>query len=56
MNARLLDVLRLPADRHVHAVAHGIHVDLDRVLEELVDQDGMVGATLTASVMYRTRS
>ena len=46
MHPGLLDVLHHAADRHVLAVAHGVHVDLDRVLEELVDEDGMVGRDL----------
>jgi len=40
----LLDVLHDGADVHVLAVAEGVHVDLDRVLEEAVDEHRVVGA------------
>ncbi len=39
MHTRFLDVLHHRADEHVDAVAHGVDVDLDRALEETVDQD-----------------
>jgi len=43
VDAGLLDVLHDPADVHLGAVAQRIGVDLDGVLEEPVDQDGMFG-------------
>ena len=43
VDARLLDVLHHAADQDVLAVAERVDVDLEGVLEELVDQDGVVG-------------
>ena len=41
MHARLLDVLHDAGDQDLAgAVAHGVDVDLDGVLQEAVDQDG----------------
>ena len=39
MDAGLLDVLHHPADHHGLAVGNGVDVDLDRALEEPIDQD-----------------
>ena len=44
MDAGLLDVLHDGADVDVLAVAERVDVDLDRVLEEAVDEHGVVGA------------
>ena len=44
MHAGLLDVLHDGADVDVLAVADRVHVDLDGVLEELVDEHGVLGA------------
>ncbi|KAF5052967.1 hypothetical protein DSECCO2_403220 [anaerobic digester metagenome] len=41
MDTSLLDVFHDPADQHVDAVRDGVHVQLDRVLEERVDQHRM---------------
>ena len=38
----LLDVLHDPADQHVRAVTDRVHVELDRVLQERVDQHGVL--------------
>jgi hypothetical protein len=38
MDARLLDVLHHGAEEDVGPVAEGIDVDLDRVLDEAVDE------------------
>ena len=46
VHAGLLDVLHDAADDHALAVAHGVDVDLDRVVQELVDEDRMVGRDL----------
>ena len=46
VHARLLDVLHHGADEDIGAVAHRVDVDLDRALEEPVDEDGMVGRGL----------
>ena len=46
VDARLLDVLHDAADDCPGAVADGVDVDLAGVLEELVDQDGVLGAGL----------
>ena len=43
VNARLLDVLHHAPDDHPRPVRDGIHIDLDRVLEELVDEDRVLG-------------
>ncbi len=43
MDAGLLDVLHDAADVDLGAVAQGVDVDLDRILEEAVDQHGMLG-------------
>jgi hypothetical protein len=49
VNAGLLDVLHDPADDHAAAVVgERVDVDLGRVLEELVDQDRMLGRGVTA--------
>ena len=44
MRPRALDMLQDPTD-HARAgpVAEAVDVDLDRVLEELVDEDGVIG-------------
>jgi hypothetical protein len=44
----LLDVLEHPADEGLLAVEHRVDVDLDRALEEAVDQDGLVRRRRTA--------
>ena len=44
VDARLLHVLHDPADDHPLAVGDGVHVDLEGVLEELVDQDRVLRA------------
>ncbi len=41
MNPRLLDVLHDPPDHHALPIAERVDVDLDRVLQELVDEDGL---------------
>src|SRR6185503_12240667 len=46
VDAGLLDVLHDATDVHLGAVAQRIDVDLDGVLEEAVDQDGMFGRQL----------
>src|SRR5262245_58894336 len=46
VDARLLDVLHDAADEHARAVGHRVDVDLDRFLEELVDQHRMLGRDL----------
>ena len=46
MDAGLLDVLHHTAHVHLLTVEKRVHVDLDGVLEELVDQCGTVGADL----------
>ena len=46
MDAGLLDVLHHAADDRPRAVADGVDVDLAGVLEELVDQDRVLGAGL----------
>ena len=43
MDAGLLDVLHHGADAHRLAVAQGVHVDLDRVLQEPVQEDVALG-------------
>jgi len=43
MDAGALDVLHDAADHDVAAVAHGVDVDLDGVLEEPVDEERPVG-------------
>ena len=44
MHAGLLDVLHDPGDQDLaRAVAHRVDVDLDRVLQEAVDQHGPLG-------------
>ena len=50
MDAGLLDVLHDAADEHARPVGHGIDVDLDRVVQELVDQDRMLGRDLNGLV------
>ena len=45
MNARLFDVLHDRADVRVRSVRDGVDVDLDRALDEAVDQDGAVDRT-----------
>jgi hypothetical protein len=40
----LLDVLHDPPDHHPLAVGHRIDIDLERVLQELVDEDRMLGS------------
>ncbi len=42
VHARLLDVLHHRADEHVRAVGDRVDVDLDRPLEEPIDQDRMI--------------
>jgi hypothetical protein len=39
MDSRLLDVLHDPADQAVIAVRHPVHIELERVLEEPVEQN-----------------
>ena len=51
VDAGLLDVLHDPGDVDVLAVGHRVHVHLDRVLEEPVDQHGLLGAPLAAVSM-----
>ena len=52
MDAGLLDVLHDPADDHgAGRIGHRIDVELDGILEELVDQDGMPGDAATALTM-----
>ena len=46
VDAGLLDVLHDAADEHPRAVGDRVDVDLDRVLQELVDQDRMLGRHL----------
>jgi hypothetical protein len=46
VHAGLLDVLHDPADVQLGAVVQRVDVDLDRVVEELVDHDGVLGARL----------
>ena len=46
VHARLLDVLHDRADLDVGAVAERVHVDLDRVLEEAVEEDRPPGAAV----------
>ena len=41
VHAGLLDVLHDRADPHLLAVAQRVHVDLDRVLQEAVEEDGV---------------
>ena len=43
VDAGLLDVLHDPAEVHVGAVVERVHVDLDGVVEEAVDQDRVLG-------------
>ncbi len=43
MHARRLDVLHDAGHPHLVAVAHGVDVDLDRVLQETVEQDLVFG-------------
>ena len=43
MDAGLFDVLHHPADVDLGAVAECVDVDLDRVFEEAVHQDGVLG-------------
>ena len=45
----LLDVLHHAADDDALAIGHAVDVDLDRVLQELVDQDVWVPASRAAS-------
>ena len=49
MDAGLLDVLHHAADDGVLAVGHHIHVDLDGIAQELVDQDGRALVALAAA-------
>jgi hypothetical protein len=51
VDARLLDVLHDAADDDARAVADCVDVHLEGVLQELVDENGAVAATLTASTM-----
>jgi len=51
MDAGLLDVLEDPADEELGAVVDRVDVHLDGVLQELVDQNGMSGATRAAVSM-----
>ena len=44
MNARLLDMLHDAADHRHSAIADGIDIDLDRILEKLVKQHRMLAA------------
>jgi len=43
MDPGVLDVLHHAADDAPRAVGQGVHVALEGVLEEAVDQDGMLG-------------
>ena len=49
MDAGLLDVLHDPAQIQVGAVEQRIDIDLDRVVQEPVDEDGMIRAHLGGS-------
>jgi hypothetical protein len=51
VDAGLLDVLHDPADPDVLAVAQGVHVDLDRVLQEAVEVDGAAVAGMSPQVV-----
>ena len=42
MDSGLLDVFHHPADVHLGAVAQRVDVDLNRVLKEPIDQNGMI--------------
>src|SRR5215472_1796389 len=44
VDARLLDVLHDAAHDHALAICDGVHVHLQGILEELVHEDGMLGA------------
>ncbi len=44
MDAGLLDVLHDPAEVELGPVVERVHVDLDRVVEEPVDQHRVTGA------------
>ena len=46
MDPRLLDMLHDPGDDGRLSVADRVHVHLDRVLKELIDQDGVAGGDL----------
>ncbi len=46
VDARLLDVLHHAAEEHLLAVEERVDVDLDRVVEELVDQQRRVGGVV----------
>ena len=50
MHAGLLDVLHDCADLHRLAVAERVHVDLNRVLEEAVDQQHLFALAVGRSV------
>ena len=41
MDACLLDVLHDAAEVEIRAVVEGVDVDLDRIIEEVVDQHGV---------------
>jgi len=43
MNPGLFDMFHDPADQRQAAVADGINVQLDGILEKLIDEDGMTG-------------
>jgi hypothetical protein len=51
VHAGLLDVLHDPADHDALAVGHRVDVDLDRVVQEAVEQHGLSLLTFTASRM-----
>ena len=43
MDARLLDVLHDAADHNIGAVAQGVDIRLEGILQKAIDQDGVLG-------------